>query len=153
LLNWRIWTEMGGHVPPNVLGYQLTLFRQRGADYELCYYWPPHPFGWCGVAAQYLVFRISNDNIIPISKGLKFKIRNYYKKGRLTYTKFYLLKSIYTTTNYRIYRDHLDKKRTSCFVFCIGLHKMIYLELVYLVTALVPSETACLANSPGRRSL
>ena len=28
-----------------------------------------------------------------------------------------------------------------------------YLELVYLVTALVPSETACLANSPGRRSL
>ena len=29
----------------------------------------------------------------------------------------------------------------------------IYLELVYLVTALVPSETACLANSPGRRSL
>ena len=29
----------------------------------------------------------------------------------------------------------------------------IYLELVYLVTALVPSDTACLANSPGRRSL
>ena len=27
----------------------------------------------------------------------------------------------------------------------------IYLLLVYLVTALVPSETACLANSPGRR--
>ena len=25
----------------------------------------------------------------------------------------------------------------------------IYLELVYLVTALVPSDTACLANSPG----
>ena len=24
---------------------------------------------------------------------------------------------------------------------------------MYLVTALVPSETACLANSPGRRSL
>ena len=30
---------------------------------------------------------------------------------------------------------------------------IIYLELVYLVTALVPSETACLASSPGRRSL
>ena len=30
---------------------------------------------------------------------------------------------------------------------------VIYLELVYLVTALVPSETACLASSPGRRSL
>ena len=29
----------------------------------------------------------------------------------------------------------------------------LYLEEVYLVTALVPSETACLANSPGRRSL
>ena len=28
-----------------------------------------------------------------------------------------------------------------------------YLELVYLVTALVPSETACLASSPGSRSL
>ena len=27
----------------------------------------------------------------------------------------------------------------------------LYLEEVYLVTALVPSETACLANSPGRR--
>lgn len=27
----------------------------------------------------------------------------------------------------------------------------VYLELVYLVTALVPSETACLANSPGKR--
>ena len=25
-----------------------------------------------------------------------------------------------------------------------------YLELVYLVTALVPSDTACLASSPGR---
>ena len=31
--------------------------------------------------------------------------------------------------------------------------KVIYLEAVYLVTALVPSETACLASSPGRRSL
>ena len=28
-----------------------------------------------------------------------------------------------------------------------------YLELVYLVTALVPSETARLASSPGGRSL
>ena len=25
-----------------------------------------------------------------------------------------------------------------------------YLELVYFVTALVPSDTACLASSPGR---
>ena len=29
--------------------------------------------------------------------------------------------------------------------------KEIYLVLVYLVTAFVPSETACLANSPGKR--
>ena len=29
----------------------------------------------------------------------------------------------------------------------------LYLEEVYLVTALVPSETACLASSPGRSSL
>jgi hypothetical protein len=27
----------------------------------------------------------------------------------------------------------------------------IYLLLVYLVTALVPSDTACLANSPGNK--
>lgn len=27
--------------------------------------------------------------------------------------------------------------------------RAVYLELVYLVTALVPSDTACLANSPG----
>lgn len=26
----------------------------------------------------------------------------------------------------------------------------VYLELVYFVTALVPSETACFANSPGK---
>merc|ERR1711946_54109 len=30
---------------------------------------------------------------------------------------------------------------------------IIYLEEVYFVTALVPSETACLASSPGRSSL
>uniref|UniRef100_A0A8C6BJH6 Histone H4 n=1 Tax=Monodon monoceros TaxID=40151 RepID=A0A8C6BJH6_MONMO len=30
-------------------------------------------------------------------------------------------------------------------------YKHIYLELVYLVTALVPSDTACLASSPGSR--
>ena len=34
-----------------------------------------------------------------------------------------------------------------------GTRRADYLELVYLVTALVPSETACLANSPGSRSL
>ena len=33
---------------------------------------------------------------------------------------------------------------------CVG-EVGVYLELVYLVTAFVPSDTACLANSPGRR--
>ena len=35
----------------------------------------------------------------------------------------------------------------------IHLCVVIYLEDVYLVTALVPSDTACLASSPGSRSL
>jgi hypothetical protein len=46
-------------------------------------------------------------------------------------------------------RRQMDQSR-------IGGHELIYCapvrEEVYLVTALVPSETACLANSPGRRS-
>ena len=33
------------------------------------------------------------------------------------------------------------------------LNPSIYLDEVYLVTALVPSDTACLANSPGRSNL
>ena len=38
-------------------------------------------------------------------------------------------------------------------LFLVASKYIIYLEEVYLVTALVPSETACLASSPGRRSL
>uniref|UniRef100_A0A914V0G3 Secreted protein n=1 Tax=Plectus sambesii TaxID=2011161 RepID=A0A914V0G3_9BILA len=34
----------------------------------------------------------------------------------------------------------------------VVLQTAVYLELVYLVTALVPSDTACLASSPGRMS-
>ena len=37
-------------------------------------------------------------------------------------------------------------------VFLFHIEMPIYLALVYLVTALVPSETACLANSPGNKS-
>ena len=33
----------------------------------------------------------------------------------------------------------------------VALKRADYLELAYLVTALVTSETACLANSPDRR--
>ena len=38
--------RQGGHVPPQVLGYQLTLFGPRGADYA-CHITsaPPHLFG------------------------------------------------------------------------------------------------------------
>ena len=42
-------------------------------------------------------------------------------------------------------------KRAGCLL--VTEENAAYLELVYLVTALVPSETACLASSPGRRSL
>ena len=42
-------------------------------------------------------------------------------------------------------------KEPRMLVQAMGLWQAIYLEEVYLVTALVPSETACLANSPGRR--
>ena len=35
-------------------------------------------------------------------------------------------------------------------VACHGVF-VFYLELVYFVTALVPSDTACFANSPGSR--
>jgi hypothetical protein len=37
---------------------------------------------------------------------------------------------------------------------CLGLllmSKSSYFALVYLVTAFVPSDTACLANSPGNK--
>ena len=43
----------GGQVPPQVLGYQLTLFRPRGADYVhyITTGPPPHLFGRWGVSA------------------------------------------------------------------------------------------------------
>lgn len=46
------------------------------------------------------------------------------------------------------YASGLDKGR-----FETTGGRAVYLELVYLVTALVPSLTACLANSPGSSSL
>ena len=39
-----------------------------------------------------------------------------------------------------------EKGRLAC---VCNAHVNFYLELVYLVTALVPSLTACLASSPG----
>ena len=53
---------------------------------------------------------------------------------------------------YRVifFKNIVALKRTGCLQI---MKTMIYLELVYLVTALVPSETACLASSPGRSSL
>ena len=42
----------GGHVPPQVLEYHLTLFGPRGADYarHITTGPPPHLFGRCGVS-------------------------------------------------------------------------------------------------------
>ena len=39
------------------------------------------------------------------------------------------------------------------FCFIYKMNKEIYLDDVYLVTAFVPSLTACLANSPGNNNL
>ena len=60
----------------------------------------------------------------------------------------------YAFVNYVIYCECVlyiifGPEKGLCVVFD---EEVIYLELVYLVTALVPSETACLANSPGSRS-
>ena len=51
---------------------------------------------------------------------------------------------------FKMFRD-LKKSSTSC--HGAPQQVVIYLEVVYLVTALVPSETACLASSPGSKSL
>ena len=51
-------------------------------------------------------------------------------------------------------KNGLEKGRGVDFVISSYYDMMIvYFELVYLVTALVPSLTACLANSPGNKSL
>ena len=70
-----------------------------------------------------------------------------------------MLYSCFSVANQIQFRTKLDFSLNS-FVWvalkragCLGLGSTPYLELVYLVTALVPSETACLASSPGRRSL
>ena len=47
--------------------------------------------------------------------------------------------------------DLVALKRAGWFVWWPW--QAVYFELVYLVTALVPSDTACLASSPGSRSL
>ena len=49
--------EVGKHVPL-VLGYQLTLFGPKGADYACYITAPPHLFGRCGVSDIHL----STDN-------------------------------------------------------------------------------------------
>ena len=49
------------------------------------------------------------------------------------------------------YENGLEKGRGFSFCLFKILIIIIYLELVYLVTALVPSLTACLANSPGNK--
>lgn len=65
-----------------------------------------------------------------------------------------------TSRNIRIKYCKAKRKRLPRFKHMLALKRadvrcvvLFYLELVYLVTALVPSLTACLANSPGKRSL
>ena len=53
------------------------------------------------------------------------------------------------TSEFRLFYKVVVLKKTVC--FC-GFHTSIYLLDVYFVTALVPSLTACLASSPGKRS-
>ena len=76
----------------------------------------------------------------------------YYPKADIYINSLSVLEGFFNAETYLFvgiffgpYKDHLFEQQTAS--------KEIYLELVYLVTALVPSETACLANSPGRRSL
>ena len=59
--------------------------------------------------------------------------------------------------NNKIYSNKKQEKFVVALKRAVGLDlgllkiaEAIYLLEVYLVTALVPSETACLANSPGR---
>ena len=56
----------GGHVPSQVLGYQLTLFGLRGGI--LCppyYYWPPHLFSDDTASLQYCKFFMPR----PLKRG------------------------------------------------------------------------------------
>ena len=64
--------------------------------------------------------------------------------------KYLVFKYTYTFINTNTSRL---QKWEQCFKIQVIQMFWDYLELVYLVTALVPSETACLASSPGRRSL
>ena len=53
-----------------------------------------------------------------------------------------------------LFLEHIKLKcLTSIKVPLVSHGSYLQVEAVYLVTAFVPSETACLANSPGRRSL
>jgi hypothetical protein len=45
----------------------------------------------------------------------------------------------------------LEKDHFIDFVVILSQSSMIYFDEVYLVTAFVPSLTACLANSPGNK--
>jgi hypothetical protein len=44
----------GACAPPQVLGYQLTLFGPRRADYARHITSAPHLFGRCGVSVMYI---------------------------------------------------------------------------------------------------
>ena len=62
-----------------------------------------------------------------------------------------LLATPWTTAHqaYGIFQARVLEWGAIAFSVNSGWAYYIYLELVYLVTALVPSDTACLASSPG----
>ena len=62
---------------------------------------------------------------------------------------FFLYIYIYIDNNERIFSKKLSGPKKGRLNLLTQV--TVYLLLVYLVTALVPSLTACLASSPGRR--
>ena len=63
------------------------------------------------------------------------------------YTSFYPM-PIHNSVSDQLLRESGALRRA--FGLVLRFQVGVYLELVYLVTALVPSDTACLASSPGR---
>ena len=94
---------------------------------------PPPPFLWWRENNQYCPLILARKAIAP---KLLFVVTVILQSESNNKWGFDLL-------NYMWPLEEPDSKRK----------KQIYLEEVYLVTAFVPSDTACLANSPGNRSL
>lgn len=84
---------------------------------------------------------VSVNFLRKIEKSIRNKILYYTSnlKKNWILNSLHSYKEIYPTSpaNFPLFRGYMVN------------YDNFYLELVYFVTALVPSETACLANSPG----